>query len=101
MPRRAAARALLPPVADSAATHQRAMIEAACAPLYERIAELERDAARYRWLRDGDIASGICAFVGAEIVLCDEALDAAIDAARRAARPQPEPAVSSTATAGS
>lgn len=63
-------------VADSAAAHQREMIEAACAPLHERIAELERDAARYRWLRGPDRIE-----VAYLINKSDADLDAAIDAA--------------------
>lgn len=41
-------------VADSAAAHQRDMIEAACAPLHERIAELERDGPQMQRGHNGD-----------------------------------------------
>lgn len=46
-----------------------------------RIAELERDAARYRWLRECDIAGDRAVHNGDELREGDS-LDAAIDAAR-------------------
>ncbi len=69
-------------VADSAVEHQRNMINAACEPLRKRIAELETDAARYQWLRDGCCDKDTAA---SRIAQNEYGMhwDAAIDAARK------------------
>ena len=53
--------------------------------LRARVAQLEADAARYRWMRDGDFTADVERSLHEGLdgnLLMDEELDAAIDAAR-------------------
>jgi len=107
-------------VADSAAAHQRDMIEAACAPLHERIAILERDGPQMQRGRnlDGTIWMGSmrecladarsCA--DAEARVADQVIDelnllraelAELHESLGTPRPQPQPAIPGPAVARS
>ena len=59
-----------------------AELEKANDALAARLAEAERDAARYRWLRDSPVEEVDCALLDRIPTEWDAAIDAAIDTAR-------------------